>query len=202
MGKKATKEAKKQDINRRIEVKVLGARDTGKTALVMRCSDWNIFSELKTDSLMQPSGDCFGSIDHKVNGGVLTVIDTDYEEKTISTIPRFVQQYDAIILCFDARNKETLKELRDRWVPEVNEKYTKALVFIIATMCDTYGAGDDLDLEKNDDLKFIVDFLSESGQRGLVKIYGKTSAKDNTRIHELYQEIYEKVMEYRQSHEQ
>lgn len=121
---------------------LVGDRHCGKTALAARLSQ-----DLFLDEYVPTEFDDFvAEVNTKLGVCQLTVLDTCGEHEDASAVrSKAYKGCDAVVICFDLTDRETLESVRSHWVPEVH-KHRPGIPFFIAgckrdAMCDRAADG-------------------------------------------------------------
>ena len=161
---------------------LLGKSGVGKTSIISRYTT-NVFKE----SLMTTPGANF--ITKKVNFPKANktikfeIWDTAGQERYRSLAKVFYNNASACILVYDITNKDTFNDIVNYWIPELKENAPKDTILALA------GNKSDLYLEEQ-----VNDNEGKNLAKNINAIYLRTSAKLNSSIDELFNNIGNKYL--------
>jgi small GTP-binding protein len=164
------------------KVVLLGKSGVGKTSIISRYTT-NVFKE----SLMTTPGANF--ITKKVNFPKANktikfeIWDTAGQERYRSLAKVFYNNASACILVYDITNKDTFNDIVNYWIPELKENAPKDTILALA------GNKSDLYLEEQ-----VNDNEGKNLAKNINAIYLRTSAKLNSSIDELFNNIGNKYL--------
>ena len=171
-----------EDQTIKCKVVLLGKSGVGKTSIISRYTT-NIFKE----SLMTTPGANF--ITKKVNFPKANktikfeIWDTAGQERYRSLAKVFYNNASACILVYDITNKDTFNDIVNYWIPELKENAPKDTILALA------GNKSDLYLEEQ-----VNDNEGKNLAKNINAIYLRTSAKLNSSIDELFNNIGNKYL--------
>ncbi len=171
-----------EDQTIKCKVVLLGKSGVGKTSIISRYTT-NIFKE----SLMTTPGANF--ITKKVNFPKANktikfeIWDTAGQERYRSLAKVFYNNASACILVYDITNKDTFNDIMNYWIPELKENAPKDTILALA------GNKSDLYLEEQ-----VNDNEGKNLAKNINAIYLRTSAKLNSSIDELFNNIGNKYL--------
>ena len=160
----------------------LGNSGVGKTSILRRFSD-NEFDE----NMLITLGMCFSYKNFILKNGQnieLKLLDTAGQEKYKSLAKSYFKNADGVLFVFQLNKKESFDDMMD-WINLYNNNKERSDVPKILV-------GNKNDLEREVEQELIDKFLEKNKDLK----YIETSAKENIRINELFQEISEKMFEY------
>ena len=161
----------------------LGNSGVGKTSILRRFSD-NVFDE----NMLITLGMCFSYKNFILKNGQeiqLKLLDTAGQEKYKSLTKSYFKNADGVLFVFSLNEKESFDDMLN-WINLYNNNNNgKSNVPKILV-------GNKSDLEREVEKNMIDKFLEKNRDLN----YVETSAKENIRINELFQEISEKMLEY------
>jgi len=169
-----SKNQKEEDV---MKVITLGETDVGKTSIIKRYIN-NIFDE----KAFSTCGLNFTFKKVKLKNGKsinIKLIDTAGQEKYRAIVKSYFKNVDAVLFVFSLENKESFDYMTD-WINLFNENHNGK------EGIPRYLIGNKADKEKKVQKEEIDDFLNKNK----IKYY-ETSAKNNTGIDELFQELSE-----------
>ena len=159
----------------------LGNSGVGKTSILRRFSD-NVFDE----NMLITLGMCFSYKNFILKNGQeiqLKLLDTAGQEKYKSLTKSYFKNADGVLFVFSLNEKESFDDMM-KWINLYNDNKNKSDVPRILV-------GNKNDLERKVEKDVIDKFLEKNTDLK----YVETSAKENTRINELFQEISEKLFQ-------
>eukprot|EP00039_Didymoeca_costata_P011913 m.169838 g.169838 ORF g.169838 m.169838 type:complete len:202 (-) comp15329_c0_seq1:143-748(-) len=163
------------------KVVVLGRQDVGKTSLILRCVEGSFKSGLKSTI-----GASFFT--HKITIGgrrlKLQIWDTAGQERFRSMAPMYYRGAAAAVLVYDITSKVSFSEV-DSWFAELKERADPDLVFCVV--------GNKVDLRNNDSVSY--EEGHEYAKEKLKAIFFETSAKDGTKVADVFLEIAKKLLQ-------
>ena len=171
-----------EDQTIKCKVVLLGKSGVGKTSIISRYTT-NVFKE----SLMTTPGANF--ITKKVNFPKANktikfeIWDTAGQERYRSLAKVFYNNASACILVYDITNKDTFNDIMNYWIPELKENAPKDTILALA------GNKSDLYLEEQ-----VNDNEGKNLAKNINAIYLRTSAKLNSSIDELFNNIGNKYL--------
>ena len=171
-----------EDQTIKCKVVLLGKSGVGKTSIISRYTT-NVFKE----SLMTTPGANF--ITKKVNFPKANktikfeIWDTAGQERYRSLAKVFYNNASACILVYDITNKDTFNDIVNYWIPELKENAPKDTILALA------GNKSDLYLEEQ-----VNDNEGKNLAKNINAIYLRTSAKLNSSIDELFNNIGNKYL--------
>jgi small GTP-binding protein len=171
-----------EDQTIKCKVVLLGKSGVGKTSIISRYTT-NVFKE----SLMTTPGANF--ITKKVNFPKANktikfeIWDTAGQERYRSLAKVFYNNASACILVYDITNKDTFNDIVNYWIPELKENAPKDTILALA------GNKSDLYLEEQ-----VNDNEGKNLAKSINAIYLRTSAKLNSSIDELFNNIGNKYL--------
>ena len=171
-----------EDQTIKCKVVLLGKSGVGKTSIISRYTT-NIFKE----SLMTTPGANFITKNvnfPKANKTIkFEIWDTAGQERYRSLAKVFYNNASACILVYDITNKDTFNDIVNYWIPELKENAPKDTILALA------GNKSDLYLEEQ-----VNDNEGKNLAKNINAIYLRTSAKLNSSIDELFNNIGNKYL--------
>ncbi len=116
----------------RVNVVVVGDRASGKTSLITTAAQ-DVFSESPVPVVQLTR---FPS-DFYPEPVELLVHDTSSKPEDQQHLEDTIRGADAIVLCFDAKRRNTMERLRSHWMPELQRLKPGAPVVIVCCKADT-----------------------------------------------------------------
>ena len=169
--------SKKQKEEYEMKVITLGETDVGKTSIIKRYIN-NIFEENTFSTI----GLNFNFKKVKLKNGKsinIKLIDTAGQEKYRAIIKSYFKNVDAVLFIFSLDNKDSFDKMIG-WINLFNENRNGK------EGIPRYSIGNKADKEKKVQKDEIDEFINQNN----IKYY-ETSAKDNTGIDELFQDLSE-----------
>eukprot|EP00299_Pterocystis_sp_00344_P016764 c840_g1_i1.p1 GENE.c840_g1_i1~~c840_g1_i1.p1 ORF type:complete len:199 (-),score=28.50 c840_g1_i1:60-629(-) len=159
---------------REVKVVLLGDAGVGKTSLVLRFVS-NHFKEYSESTI----GASFMSKTIVVNDTAFKfqIWDTAGQEKYHSLAPMYYRGSAAAVIVYDITRKESFQTLKN-WVKELQTLGPEHIVIALA--------GNKLDME---DKREVSSAVAEQYARDINAIYLETSAKHDTNVHSLFEQI-------------
>ena len=171
-----------EDQTIKCKVVLLGKSGVGKTSIISRYTT-NVFKE----SLMTTPGANFITKNvnfPKANKTIkFEIWDTAGQERYRSLAKVFYNNASACILVYDITNKDTFNDIVNYWIPELKENTPKDTILALA------GNKSDLYLEEQ-----VNDNEGKNLAKNINAIYLRTSAKLNSSIDELFNNIGNKYL--------
>lgn len=171
-----------EDQTIKCKVVLLGKSGVGKTSIISRYTT-NVFKE----SLMTTPGANFITKNvnfPKANKTIkFEIWDTAGQERYRSLAKVFYNNASACILVYDITNKDTFNDIVNYWIPELKENAPKDTILALA------GNKSDLYLEEQ-----VNDNEGKNLAKNINAIYLRTSAKLNSSIDELFNNIGNKYL--------
>ena len=172
--------SKKNDLSA-FTIITLGNSGVGKTSILRRFS-LDIFDE----NVLSTIGISFGNKEIILKNGKkmqLKLLDTAGQEKYKSLAKTYIKNASGVLFVFSLNEKESFDDMM-KWINLYNDNKNKSDVPRILV-------GNKSDLERKVEKDVIDKFLEKNTDLK----YVETSAKENTRINELFQEISEKLFQ-------
>lgn len=161
---------------KKFKVALIGATSVGKTSIVIRFSKGD-FIDVHEETI----GAAFIARDMQTSRGTVSlhIWDTAGQERYHSLIPKYTQGAVAIIIVFDITNEESFLVAKDWYAEELENHPDKVNWYLV---------GNKSDLTPKVDLVKVKEFADQEQISFIL-----ASALTGENIHELFQQIAEKV---------
>ena len=139
-------------MSKSIKVTVIGDISVGKTSILERYIK-NTFCEFSESTI----GAAFSVKRYNVQniGEIrLEIWDTAGQERYSSLLPMYYRGANVILLVFDLNNPDSVKSIKNRWVPILNDCENDVQIYLVGNKCDLEQLVNEYQLSEFNKLKY------------------------------------------------
>lgn len=163
------------------KIVLIGEAGVGKTSIIMQFVDQTFQEEIQSSA---GGTYCSKTLSYSTNKYLnIELWDTAGQERYRSLTKMFYADANAAVLVYDITRKETFDELKNYWADQIKERSDEGVILAIV------GNKEDLYESEQVDEKEARKFAEELGA-----IFGKTSAKNQSGVNDLFIEIAKKYL--------